>query len=283
MKHLTSIATLAILVAITIPVMGQSWSVAIEENPGLTNCGAVKDIPVAGAKDCDSAKKAAWDLLNKLTQTPGCVKGCAAGSTMTPAVATCKFDPFTRPNGTKANRWQINWTWTCTAPTPPITVPCCKCLGEASTTDLSTGIASPIDLRWKVNGGPAFTTPPFSGWTTALSPARWIQPVASPTPSGNVQANTVFKYTLQFTVPKCTIPSNVALQGRFAADNSAKVFLDTTPIASCGGPNCFSTPTAFSVASIGPGNHTLEFQVSNISGPSGLIVNAQLKAQCAKD
>ena len=101
-----------------------------------------------------------------------------------------------------------------------------------------------------------------------------------------------FKYTLQFVVPKCTIPMDVQLEGSFAADNSAKAFLDGVPIASCAGPKCFATtqaggqaPVAFNVAvpSTGPTNHTLEIQVTNLTGPSGLIVNARLKTACKKD
>jgi hypothetical protein len=284
MKGLTTfIAALSIVVALTGPAAAQSWSVAIEENAALTNCGSTKNIPVAGATDCDTAKKAAWDLLAKLFQTPGCLKsGCATGTTITPGVSTCKYDPYTRPNGTKANRWQVSWTWTCA---PPNSVPCCKCLGETLKVDLSTGQTSPIDQRWRVNNGNAYTTPPYPGWI-ALAPARWIQPVASPTPSGNVPGNTVYRYTLQFTVPKCTIPMNVRLTGSFAADNSAKAFLDGVPIASCAGPKCFNTPQApvpLNVPSVAPGPHTLEFQVANISGPSGLIVNAQLQVECKKD
>lgn len=270
-----------IILCSSISAFAQGWAVAIEEYPGVTTCGANKNVPVAGATDCETAKKAAWDLL-QLLQAGGCVNAnCPAGSVMTPGEVTCKYDPYTRPNGSPAKRWQINWKWTCTRPP---TLSCCKCLGETNSLDLSTGQTSPIDSKWKVNGGNAYTTPPYTGWLP-LPPAQWIQPVASPTPSPNVAANTVFKYTLQFTVPKCTIPMDVSLKGAFAADNSAKAFLDGNPIATCG-IKCFASgqaPVVLSASSIGPGNHTLEIQVLNQSGPSGLIVNARLNAQCKKD
>ena len=285
MKSMKLAGIVVAILCSSVSAFAQGWAVAIEENPMVTTCGANKNVPVAGATDCDTAKKAAWDLL-QLLQAGGCVgSGCPAGSVMTPGEVTCKYDPYTRPNGSQAKRWQINWKWTC----PRIGPPCCKCLGETTSVDLSTGQSSPIDSKWQLNGGNAYTTPPYPGWITTLTPAKWIQPVASPTPSPTAPANTVFKYTLQFTVPKCTIPRDVRLQGSFAADNSAKVFLDGNPIASCAGPKCFAATSAGGQApvalnaSISPGNHTLEIQVSNLSGPSGLIVNAQLKTQCKKD
>jgi hypothetical protein len=172
-------------------------------------------------------------------------------------------------------------------PSHKVSLPCCDCLGKVTTLDLSTGQSSPIDPIWKVTNGPAYTTPPVGSWIL-LPPAQWIQPVSSPLPSGNVPAG-VYKYTVKFYVPKCTIPGEVRLTGNFAADNSAQAFLDTVPIpnASCSGPVCFNTPQApVSLNAAppivpGPGLHILEIQVNNISGYSGLIVNAKLTRKCA--
>jgi hypothetical protein len=278
MKHLIPVVILMIVIAVTLPAVGQSWGTYIEENPGLVHCSPlIRDIPVAGATDCDTAKEAAWDLLTKL-QTKGCVDSrCPVGSIVTRGEGTCKYDPFVQwPRRRSKDRWQVTWTWTCSA--APLA--CCRCLGEAFSIDLSTGPASTIDPRWEVNGGPAYVTFPYAGWTNAMPPARWIQPVASPSPV--TVAAGLFNYTLPFTVPECLIPMNIRLEGQFAADNSAKVLLDGSQIGSCAGPNCFSAATAFS-ASVAPGNHTLEFQVTNLENWSGLIVNAQLKTQCAKD
>jgi len=170
---------------------------------------------------------------------------------------------------------------------PPPTLGCCECLGRTVQLDLSTGQGSgAVDPLWKVNGGPAYVTPPVSSWI-ALNPAKWIQPVASPTPSPSVPAG-IYKYTVRFNVQKCTIPAEVRLDGKFAADNSAKAFLDGSPIAgaSCPGPVCFAPPQApvnLTVPSLSPGLHTLEIDVKNDEGYSGLIVNAQLKGQCRKE
>ena len=49
--------------------------------------------------------------------------------------------------------------------------------------NLNTGQASPIDPKWIVNNGPAYTTSLFPGWTNLLAPAQWIQPINSPTTS----------------------------------------------------------------------------------------------------
>lgn len=153
--------------------------------------------------------------------------------------------------------------------------------------DLSTGQGSPIDPLWKVNTNSAYTTPKVSSWM-ALPPAKWIQPVASPTPALNVPASPpIYKYTVTFNIPPCPT-GHVQLSGSFAADNSAKAFLDGNPIpgASCPGPVCFNTPQApvpLNVASILPGPHTLEIDVTNKPpgpSPSGLIVNARLTRKC---
>ncbi len=175
--------------------------------------------------------------------------------------------------------------------THPPSLECCNCLGQSTTLDLSTGQGSPIDPLWKMNMGAAYTTPPASpSWcSTFPSPAKWIQPVASPIPSLNVPPG-VYKYTVRFYVPKCTIPSVVRLEGKFAADNSAVLgmHLDGPMIAgtSCPGPVCFKCSTAvpFTVAALSQGAwHTLSIDVKNNEGPSGLIVNAKLTRQCARE
>ena len=179
------------------------------------------------------------------------------------------------------------------AQTPPRipTRACCECLGKVTTLDLLTGQGSPVDPLWQMNGGAAYTTPPYPGWINPanpkLTPAKWIQPVASPTPSGNVTGPS-YTYTVKFNTPRCTIPSSVTLDVYFAADNGAKVRLDGTWITTtqCAG-NCFNTPQApahFSInVSPTPLVHQLDFVVSNDSPPaSGLIVNAKLTRTCTK-
>jgi hypothetical protein len=161
---------------------------------------------------------------------------------------------------------------------------CCECLGGVTTLNLSTGQSSPKDPFWSVNGNAAYTTPKVSSWV-ALAGAQWIQPAASPLPSNNI-APGLYKYVVKFFIPECTIRSQIQLTGKFSADNSAKAFLDTPAhaVGSCSGPTCFTAgvPLAVNPAWLTPGNHTLEIDVTNNEGYSGLIVNASLTRQCVR-
>ena len=120
MKLVTLALALAVLVVFADSALAQGgWSVAIEQNAMLTNCATTTNIPVAGATDCTTAKAAAWNLLNTLLQTPNCMSsGCPTGSTITQGVSTCTPDPYTRPNGSPAMRWQVSWKWNCVPPVP---------------------------------------------------------------------------------------------------------------------------------------------------------------------
>jgi hypothetical protein len=159
------------------------------------------------------------------------------------------------------------------------TIACCES-GKVSQLDLSTGQSGPIDPLWKANGVAAYTTPAFPGWATNLVPANWIQPVASPLPSANVPVG-VIKYSVQFNVPRCRVPSTARIDGKFAADNGANVTLDGNPVAACPSPYCFKTPAQpLTVTGISVGIHTLAFEVKNEGGPSGLNVNARLTRSC---
>jgi hypothetical protein len=169
-------------------------------------------------------------------------------------------------------RWQVSWTWNCAPP------PCCN-----YSFNLSTGQGNgPQDPLWKVNGNPAYITPSFAAWISTLTPAKWIQPVASPTPSPNVPAG-IYRYIVKFNISPCPA-GKVQLDVKFAADNSAKVLLDGAQITTTPCLNtCFKAPQApvsLSVPSLSPGAHTLEIDVTNNGGPSALIVNAKLKRSC---
>lgn len=156
--------------------------------------------------------------------------------------------------------------------------PCC----DNYVFDLTTGQGgAATDPLWSVNTGSAFITAPSSAWMI-MPPAEWIQPVASP-PAGPVPPGT-FQYRIRFDVPACAT-GHVELMGTFAADNSATASLDMIPIpnASCPGPNCFNAPQApvpLYLQSIQPGIHTLQIDVTNEGGPSGLVMNGRLRRVC---
>lgn len=163
-------------------------------------------------------------------------------------------------------------------------LPCCACLGKDVQTDINTGHGSLTDALWIVNGGTAYITPPVaSAWIT-LAPAKWLQPVATPTPSSTVSSGP-FRYEMQFKIAEnCFIPfTTVEIIGNFAADNDAKLFVDnnTLPSASC--TNCFSPGIPLNLSGLSPGTHKLKIDVQNQPGSySGLIVNAQLTGHCRK-
>lgn len=165
-----------------------------------------------------------------------------------------------------------------------VSLGCCECLGKTTSLDLSTGQGgAATDPLWRVNGNLAYITSPFPGWFTGLS--KWIQPTASATP-GNVAAGN-FSYVVRFMVPRCTIAmSEVRIEGKYAADNGAKVLLDGSSIASCPGIHCFKAPDApasFAASITTPGVHTLQIDVTNEGGPSGLQVNATVRGQCKRE
>jgi hypothetical protein len=224
------------------------------------------------------------------TNKPASVFNVVAAATFGPHVVTIQITPNGGNTDWKPGEFilvRLNFNCGTTPPTATPSLPCCECVGKTTQIDLSTGQGSPIDPLWKVNGNPAYTTPPYPGWTTSLLPgAKWIQPVASPTPANAVAAG-MYKYTVQFNVPKCLIPNAVRLDVKWAADNSGKVYLDnnSTPVASCTVITCFQTGVAqpFSLTGLAPGLHTLRFEVNNEGGPSGLTVSAKLTRQCQSE
>ena len=224
------------------------------------------------------------------TNKPAYVFNVVAAATFGPHVVTIQIAPSGGNIDWKPGEFiLIKLKFICGTPPPTATpsLPCCECVGKATQIDLSTGQGSPVDPLWKVNANPAYTTPPYPGWTTSLLPgAKWIQPVASPTPASGV-APGIYKYTVRFNIPKCVIPNAVRLDVKWAADNSGKVYLDnnTTPVASCTLSTCFQTGVAqpFSLTGLAPGLHTLRFEVNNEGGPSGLAVSAKLTRQCQRE
>ena len=168
------------------------------------------------------------------------------------------------------------------------TLGCCRCLGGQNKLDLSTIPGNP----WLVNGQPAVAvTTPSPAWSTSTGGAKWISANAAAT-GGN---NTTYQYTLQFKVEKCTIPQTIVFKGLSAAgDNYIKVWL-TGP--SGGGPAqctvaggyCFTAANQlnnFATSWPGittPGLYTLNVDVTNISGPTGMFIKAEVEGQCTKE
>ncbi len=178
MKKLLGLAiALVALGSLTGPAVAQqqSWSVAIEQNPMLTNCGTTTNIPVAGAGtpgSCATAIPAAQSLLTTLLATPNCmVPHCPAGSTMIQGAPSCTPDPYTVGNSSRI-RYQVSLKWNCV---PPLV----SCANPPPATNYNTGSTSannvPLNQCYKNTAGEClynFAAPGTAGgWNTGCPPA----------------------------------------------------------------------------------------------------------------
>ena len=166
------------------------------------------------------------------------------------------------------------------------TLGCCHCLGGENKLDLSTVPGVP----WRVNGQPVVAVSPVNAaWANLTNGAKWVSLNAA----GSGGNGATSHYTLQFRVEKCTIPQSIVLKGLAAAgDNYIKVSL-TGPVgggpAACtvAGGYCFTNGNrlvnfaAWPLTQ--PGVYTLNVDVDNISGPTGMFLSAVLEGRCTKE
>lgn len=137
--------------------------------------------------------------------------------------------------------------------------------------------------RW-LDGTNALATlvTPNTAWAVRNG-ARWIKYVIDPPLPASDEDNVVeseYIYTLKIFVPSdCGVPINVHLNGIAYGDNAVVIALDgvelgRTPVGTAYG---FRDPNGVQfAATIAPGHHVLTGQVHNISGPTGLLVEATL-------
>lgn len=148
--------------------------------------------------------------------------------------------------------------------------------------DLSTGAAG---NQWMVNGQPAAQVGAYPGWTTGTNGAKWVS--VNSTRNGGVGAT--YRYTLKFRVPDCTIPQKVTLGTiSVSADNTFKASLigpnaTPVPLAACtlSGGTCFTSAHPGTATTLTPGLYTLQVEVGNISGPTGMFFSGRLEGTCA--
>jgi hypothetical protein len=157
-----------------------------------------------------------------------------------------------------------------------IRLPCCRCLdGKRTNVNVSTGT-----VPWNVAFG-----------NSAAQPAALTSNVAwAPVPPGHwigTGSETAGNYTFQmpFQVPRCVIPMQVTISGKFAADNSAKLYIEGNLVASSlGTPNYGFLPgsvTPFTWSGpLVPGAHSIKVVVTNSDGPTGLVVAATITVTC---
>jgi hypothetical protein len=113
----------------------------------------------------------------------------------------------------------------------------------------------------------------WTAWLSNSATSQWIGPKSDGTGYGGANP---YDYQLKFNLD-CT--NNVIITGRWAADNSGKILLNTHPIADPGGTlydsawTNFSTWHSFTITSgFVAGENTLDFWVTNSGGYTGLRV-----------
>lgn len=148
---------------------------------------------------------------------------------------------------------------------------------------LSIGVNDPHYLVQRPASTPflaARTFTPVSSYATSTT-ARWIQPAAGdPLQAGE------YVYRQTFNLAGCDL-SSVVITGRYAADNSAyiRVNTSTAKLAQTPSPNGFANFTNFTItASDGlvAGVNSIDFVVNNQDLGTGLIVEIAGRAKCCK-
>lgn len=167
-------------------------------------------------------------------------------------------------------------------PRPPraVVLPCCRCLdGKTTTVNVSTG-AVPYNVSFGSSAAQPVVPASNVAWTP-VPPGQWVGP------SGNAAIGD-YTYSMPFQVPKCLIPMQVTISGKFAADNSGKLYIDGNFVkASQGTPNYGFLPgsvTPFSWTGVlAPGPHAIKMVVTNSSGPTGVVVAATIRVTCPRE
>lgn len=165
-------------------------------------------------------------------------------------------------------------------PRPPraVVLPCCRCLdGKTTTVNVSTGA-----VPWNVAFGNSQAQPagPVSNvaWTP-VPPGQWIG-------TGSQNPGT-YTFQMPYQVPNCVIPMRVTIAGKFAADNTATLYVEGHAVASLGTPNYGFLPgsvTPFTwTGTLAPGPHNIKVVVTNSDGPTGLVVAATITVTCPKE
>lgn len=107
--------------------------------------------------------------------------------------------------------------------------------------------------------------------TDASSPAsQWIGPLADFDSSGSYGFSGLFHYVLGVTAA-----TGDTLSGRWASDNTARILLNSNPTGiaiNVGDATDFKFWHPFTITGFANGANSLDFEVDNSSGPTGLRV-----------
>lgn len=206
---------------------------------------------------------------------------------------------------------------------PDIVVNCCRCIGEKSAPlDISTGKANwtvskthtapppmpaggwsvgpiaavPTNLSPQVLPGNIGPNPLPGTWTNLLG-ADWLQPAANiaGTAWNSTVPNGHWTYVLKVEVPKCTIPQKVVINGKLAADDYGRMYVDgpggwtSTLVGPTGAGFAVSATQSFNAVlnpSMGgftqPGIYYIRVELDNLGGaPAGIVLKGTIAGECS--
>src|SRR3989344_3136115 len=121
-----------------------------------------------------------------------------------------------------------------------------------------------------IGGGFAVPGATSSAWTASIPGATWIWN------SGALPPNETVAFEKTFTVVGTVLSATLNI----ASDNSYQVFIDGVPVAADASAINFTSATQDVhnlTAVVTPGVHTLRIEVTNISGPAGLLYKLEIQ------
>jgi hypothetical protein len=128
------------------------------------------------------------------------------------------------------------------------------------------------DTNTIVGDGNAVAVATSSAWTASIPGATWIWN------SGALPPNETVAFEKTFTVVGTVLSATLDI----ASDNSYQVFIDGVPVAADASAVNFTLATQDAhdlTASVTPGVHTLRIEVTNISGPAGLLYRFVIESE----
>jgi hypothetical protein len=214
--------------------------------------------------------------MNKKTLSKTLLTALLLAATGLSTMGSAQEGSSTRPTAEQiANMNALNNA----APRQGVPLPCCKCVGQSTSANLSTGTAN-----WTVTGPSTVgitVNAVNEAWTTMLAPAaQWISPLNNPTAVG------VYTYETKIDLRSCVIPSAVMIEGKFLADNHAVLLVDGREIKSSQGTPNYGflpgslTPFSTTLPAGSTGVHTITVRARNEGGPTGIVVVANATRKC---
>ncbi len=139
---------LGILILPQFSTYAQSWGIAIEQNPMVTNCGGQQNIQVAAAHSCNEAIKVAMGVWNSAIKK--CLQiQCPPNTIIKEGTPTCTVDNYKTPSGHPATRYQVNLPYTCA----PVEISCSFVTPSAGMPTLPYWVrGTTVTVKWTIGG-----------------------------------------------------------------------------------------------------------------------------------